>query len=251
MTHTFIFQIHNRESSVAQLLTPFVEAQMNGFDSQLIVCNDGSTDNTYTEIMNVLNRNKAVCNTVMTLFDTYEVPLTWRAMQFAEGRIISWIQDDDFYESMEFASKAEEIFSKRPEIAVLSPKHGYFFHPKSLDLRLSYGELRSTDFNPHVVPEYDEDGVMIVQATDRAPFIFRKDYYDEVGGVDPVFRIGGYTENDLCLRWARIGKKTGIYHSDSYKYNYWSPGSLMSGSKAMSEFVFNKARCLSKNMDML
>ena len=41
---SFIFQIHNREDTVKEMLIPFINAQNNGMNSQLIVCNDGSTD---------------------------------------------------------------------------------------------------------------------------------------------------------------------------------------------------------------
>jgi glycosyltransferase involved in cell wall biosynthesis len=248
LKHTFIFQIHNRERTVRELLKPFVKAQNEGFPSELIVCNDGSTDDTYRNILAELNSaTHSAKNTILTLFDVYEIILTNRAMRLAEGDIVHWIQDDDFYENMQFAVDAEKIFLKYPNIACLSPKHGYFFD-KNMSYIASYGEYNSTNLMCHRKPVYAvDDKFMYVQAIDRAPFIFQKKYFDQVGGIDKNYIGAGYTESDLCLTWAKLGLGAALYKTEGYHFRKWPAGSEMPGSKATSWFPQNRDYCFRKH----
>lgn len=229
ITFSYIFQIHNREDTVQELLAPFIEAQNNGHPSQLIVCSDGSTDHTNEKILQIMTTAKyAERNTVMIMYDVFEVPLTWRAIQIAEGEFIVLIQDDDYYSSMEFADKALTIFRQYSHLAALSPKHGLMLDDR-MNIRTIYGEYLSSDL-PITTPTYNEYGVRFVHIIDRAPMFIRREHYNLIGGLDLDLKRAVYNDWDMCLSWAKKGLLVGIYHADSYQFRRWHAGSILPGA---------------------
>jgi glycosyltransferase involved in cell wall biosynthesis len=229
MTYSFIFQIHNRQDTIQELLFPFVEAQNNGFDCELIVCNDGSTDNTLKQIHSILNcailhKEK---NFIIEMFNAYETELTYKAIKLSEGDIITLIQDDDYYHNMEFAIEAKRLFEKHPDVAALSPKHGVMLNNQMNIIKI-YGTFNSSDL-PICTPMYD-DNLQIVDIVDRAPMIIRRKHYEQIGGIDRNLLRGGYNDWDMCLRWKKEKLKVGIFNSLSYQFRKWYPGSTVEGA---------------------
>ena len=245
ITFSFIFQIHNREETVQELLKPFVEAQNNGYPSQLIVCNDGSTDRTNEKILEIMTPAKyADRNTVMTMFDAFETTLCWRAIQMAEGEFIVLIQDDDYYASMEFADKALSLFNAHPKLAGLSPKHGLILET-NMNIKAIYGEYVSSDL-PILTPQY-LDNCMPVEIIDRAPMFIRRAHYDAIGGIDRNLLRGGYNDWDMCLSWKKLGLFVGIYHCDSYQFRKWYPGSMLPDAVTHIEVPENRRKVYTKH----
>lgn len=243
---SFIFQIHNREATIKELLQPFVEAQNQGYDCQIIVCNDGSTDRTGERLLEIMSTAVyAERNTILTTFDIYETPMTWRTIQMAEGEILVLIQDDDYYPSMEFADKAYQLFQKYPELAGLSPKHGVMIN-ENMSITAIYGTFNSSDL-PVKSPQYNEEGVQFVHIIDRAPMIIRRTHYDLIGGVDTNLKRAVYNDWDMCLSWAKQNLKVGIYHSDTYQFRRWHAGSTLPGADTQKYVNENRRKVFLKH----
>lgn len=240
----FIFQIHNRQESVAELLRPFVAAQAGGMPWQLIVCDDGSTDDTPAAILSAMPPRSE--NTVLMLRDAFEIELTWRAMQLVEAEYVAWLQDDDLYETMDFALRAKEIFQQTSDVVALSPKHGYRVDG-NFNIVKHWGEYPSTDISFHSPPPFDGKPFVDVDCIDRAPFVFCRWAYDLVGGIDRGMIQDTYSEPDLCLSWRERGYRIGLYHADGYRFRHWDAGSLRPGSKVGRHIQENRQRCIAKH----
>jgi glycosyltransferase involved in cell wall biosynthesis len=247
VTFSFIFQIHNREETIQELLLPFIEAQNNGYPSELIVCNDGSTDHTGDKIQGIMaTATHSVRNTVMTMYDAYETLLCWRAIQIAEGEFLVLVQDDDYYSSMEFADRALLLFNADQQLAALSPKHGLLLHPHSLDISTIYGEYESSDF-PITQPDYSLSKILYVDIIDRAPMFIRHAHYKAIGGIDRNLERAVYNDWDMCLSWKEQNLRIGIYHADSYQFRRWYPGSMLPGAETHIYTQNNRAKVYAKH----
>jgi len=240
-TFSFIFQIHNRVDTIEQLLIPFIDAINDGLNAQIIINDDGSTDGTQQKIMGLVDsklQNHDSCNILFTK-DIFEIEHDWRCMRLSEAEIMVFMQDDDYYETMEFAHRAKALMDKYPNVGFLSPKHGV-----NLDKSgnwITYSFCNSTD-GKILPPVLNEDGLMLVQMIDKAPFIVRSDSYYSLGGIDRNYKVGAYTEHDLCIRAYNNNIDVGIYSTSGYHFRYWEAGSLRPGSKITSHHSQNRAR---------
>ena len=247
---TFIFQVHNREESIQELLTPFLDAQMAGLNCQLIVCNDGSTDRTGEKLQEIMNKSNDYRNTVLTLYDSWEIHLTWRAMQMAEGKICAWLQDDDYYENMDFAIQAKRIFDTHPEIAAMCCKHGYNVS-EGMRFLSSYGDYPSTNLSNHKSPNYNAEGYQLVMAVDRPPFMIRRKDYEAIGGLDRNLIVSAYSEPDICLTLGEQGKKVAVYRADGFHFRYWHTTAYKPGCIGPDFHGHNGQLCAKKHQKYL
>jgi len=238
---SFIFQIHNRAQTVKELLSPFVKAQDNGFPSEIIAVDDGSTDKTL-EVIASLSTNKNFL--IVHTNDIYETELCMRSIPMTRGGIIVLCQDDDWYSDMSFVTEAQRIMEKNPSIAALSCKHGNILTP-DLHLSKTIGWYASTSI-PISKPALN-DNLQLVDTIDRAPLFIRRSAYDLIDGIDPQFLIGGYNDWDLCLRWKKAGYSVGIFHSDSFHFRRWRSGTSVASSQAESMLGANYLRLLEKH----
>lgn len=246
MTYSFIFQAHNRQDTVRELLQPFIDAQNQGFDCELIICNDGSNDNTQKEISLLLDIAKfRERNFAIEMFDAHETELTYRAIKLSEGEIVCLLQDDDFYSDMQFVTEAKRLFNVNAELVALSPKHGMILDGK-MNIKTVYSNFSNTTDIATKAPEF-VDNLCMVDIVDRAPFIFKRSEYEKIGGLDRDLLRAGYNDWDLCLRWKKINLKVGIFYSPSYQFRKWYAGSLANGAQTHIKLTENHGKVFRKH----
>lgn len=243
---SIIFQIHNRVATVRQLLLPFLQA-IRDFQPkfEMIIFDDGSTDGTKTELLDVIGNTPGV--TYVHTDNIFETELTFRGMHMARGEYAILVQDDDFYETMQFITDAVRIMDGHPELSALSPKHGVFFNNRLDIVRVVGWYKNSSDLPVEEPPVFTpEQPFLPVDSIDRAPMIIRMADYKAIGGVDRNLFKGGWNDHDMCLRWRDLGKKVGLYKTTGYVFRRWDAGSLRPESTIQSEHLNNKRKVQAK-----
>jgi len=247
---SFIFQIYNRVNTIDDLLMPFIEAINNGVNAQLIIGDDGSTDGTREKIQELIRKylNNKTCVDLLFTEDVFEIEHNWKCVQLSEAEILVFIQDDDYYENVDFAIKAKKLFDLYPRLTMLSPKHGIIFDGNGA--WITYGDYNSTD-GKLLKPTYNEDGLMLTEMVDKAPLLIKRSWYDQLGGIDREYKVGAYTEHDLCMKASKEGLHVGVYHTLGYHFRRWEAGSGRPGSKITSHHGTNRARFYSIHGDYI
>lgn len=160
---------------------------------ELIVVNDGSTDNT-SEILDRLSKGNSKITIINNIKNLGIVAALNNGIKVAKGKYIARLDDDDFWDD---DKKIEKQVS---------------FLENNKDYVLVGGGVIKIDANNkevsrYLLPEKDEDirkSILIDNVFAHISVLFSKDAFNKVGGYDQDFL---YVEDwDLWLKLGTIGK---------------------------------------------
>jgi len=188
----FIVHSFNRAANIDQIVSGLRLID----DHELIVCDDGSLDDSRQKWASHLTRPN---DFLIQSNDLHEIRILHRAVRFATSDIVCLVQDDDTVpKETTWLDRALEEFKKHPDLAILGGFMGFHgFSPEPDRVKCVWGA----------------EPFQFVEHVNIGPYFIRKVHYDALGGWD--FSFSGVGEpgicfdNELCLRAWTKGYKVG------------------------------------------
>jgi glycosyltransferase involved in cell wall biosynthesis len=206
---TAIVQLFNKrqniEAIVAGLLVPAIE--------EIIVVDDGSSDGALEILPHLLTGKN---HFIIRSNDIFEIRSYSRALNFARGEIVAFLQDDDIPPpDGKWVTEAVALFDRYPKLAVLGGRDG-------LELTLRIGPATSRESpNPITYRAINQRGGLRVdlpftfaEVINRAPMLVRRDTIQRLGWIDNTFAPFQCDDVDLCLRTWKSGFQVGLYSTE-------------------------------------
>jgi len=184
----------------AQYLKRAIESVLNQSynDFELVIINDGSTDNTLEVLLEYHDpRIKIIRNEVNIGF----VKSLNKGINYAKGKYIARIDDDDFWSDSEKLKKQIRFLELNPEYVLVGCGI----------IRIN-SEGRET--KRYLLPEKDKDIreiMLLVSPFVHVGVVFKKKAWELAGGYDEEL----YFSQDSDL-WAKLGKTGKLYNIPEY-----------------------------------
>ncbi|OUQ51588.1 glycosyl transferase [Alistipes sp. An116] len=210
-----VIPLYNKEKSIASTLQTVLNQTFT--DYEIVIVNDGSTDNSVAEVekihdarIRLINQQNAGVSAARN-----------RGVEEAKGELIAFLDADDEWKS-EYLATQYHLSQKYPECSVFACN--YEFHD---------AEGNVTPTNIHKLPFVGEDGILInyfeVASCSHPPLctiavMIRKNVLQAIGGF-PV----GVTLGEDLITWARLA----VYYKIAFSkqvvavYNFRSQKQLV------------------------
>ena len=213
---TFIIQSHNKSDQVCTI----VEKLRMVDASEVIVIDDDSIKSHTEKLVTFLTGGNEF---IIRANDLYEVITYDRAITMARGEYIVLLQDDDYFNQIDWVKQGITLFEKYENLAILGGRNGLahftfdktddgIFGPYILDGNIG---SRANLFKYKIVGTPDDMNCFkFVESVNRAPMWIRRDYYlNKLGGIDQSFAPFQNDDTELCLRAWTVGLQVGWYQS--------------------------------------
>lgn len=191
---SFVLETYNLSRPVVVLVKELRKVS----NSEIIVVDDGSS---YDHARRVLGELTGVNEFFLRSNDLFGTLTMNRAFDFARGKYIAKLQDDDRISGAAWVDEAVRLFEAHADLAILSGRASIEFvddwHPKD-----------------GVTPNRLCEKFEFVQAIIEAPMWLRKESFTELGGFDEDFGPFLWSEPELCFRAWLAGKSVGLYRPD-------------------------------------
>jgi len=214
---TFIIQSHNKSDQVCTIVKKL--RMVN--NSEIIVIDDGSIDRHTEKLIKFLSVGNEF---ILRANDLYEVITYDRAITMARGEYIVLLQDDDYFNQIDWVKQGINLFEKYGELAILGGRNGLAHLPFDKTDDGIFGPYvlsgdigsRTNLFKYKIVATPKEiNSFKFVESVNRAPMWIRRDYYlNELGGIDQSFAPFQNDDTELCLRAWTVGLQVGWYQSN-------------------------------------
>jgi glycosyltransferase involved in cell wall biosynthesis len=192
----------NIEAIAAALLVPAID--------EIIVIDDGSRDGSLEILPRLLTGKN---HFIIRSNDIFEIRSYSRAMDFARGEIVAFLQDDDIPPpDGGWAIEALDLFDRHSKLAVLGGRDGLALHLRDPlpEPDESANHIAYSAVNQHKGRRVDIP-FTFVEVVNRAPVLVRRHTIQQLGGIDTAFAPFQCDDVDLCLRVWKAGFQVGLY----------------------------------------
>ena len=189
---SIILPTYNRSKSLARAIESVLDQSYNNFE--LVIIDDGSRDNTLSLVSKYQDpRIKIIKNKENLGF----VKSLNKGINYAKGKYISRIDDDDLWPDSSKLRKQVEFLEDNPEYVLVG-------------CGIIRIDSQGREIRRYLLPEKDKEIREIMLIT--SPFahigtVFRKQAWESVGGYDEKL----YFSQDFNL-WAKLGKVGKLYN---------------------------------------
>lgn len=214
---TFIIQSHNKSDQVCTI----VEKLRLVDNSEVIVIDDGSINSHSNKLVEFLTNGNEF---ILRANDLYEVITYDRAITMARGEYMALLQDDDYFDQIDWVKQGIALFEKYENLAILGGRNGLAHLPfdKTDDgifgpyiLKGNIGSRANLFKHKIVGRPRDMNGFKFVESVNRSPMWIRRDHYlNKLGGIDQSFAPFQNDDTELCLRAWTLGLQVGWYPSN-------------------------------------
>ena len=191
-----ILPTYNRAKYLARSIESVLSQSYKNFE--LVIIDDGSRDNTPSLISKYQDpRIKIIKNETNVGF----VRSLNKGINYAKGKYISRIDDDDLWPDPSKLRKQVEFLEDNPEYVLVG-------------CGIIRIDSEGKEIKRYLLPEKDKDIkeiMLIVSPFAHIGTIFRKQAWESVGGYDEKLHFS--QDSDL---WARLGKKGKLYNIPEY-----------------------------------
>lgn len=212
MLLSIIVPVFNVEKYLCRALDSILDANLQNYE--VIVVNDGSTDNS-TEILN--DYVKYDCIIVIHQENKGLSAARNTGIEHARGKFITFLDSDDYYESVELKNLIEEIHAADFDLCVFGRINDY----RKLQVR-PY-ELKSESYNDSIAYLHQH----------LARGSFRTNVWDKIYRLDLIrlYNLGFqegmlYEDADFLLRYILVTNKVFVSNRVVYHYNLENQNSI-------------------------
>ena len=207
---SFVIQSHNRSGHV-ELLVQKLRSVIN---NELIVIDDGSSLEHTTRLGKLLTQANEFlirCN------DLYEVITYDRALNFAKGKYVVLLQDDDDFDTIDWVEEGVQCFLQDDHLAILGGRDGLKLLPYDKDEIGVRGDFHidgdiAYRVNSFKIALKRTDEFAYTQFVNRAPMWLQRDLFTQVlKSIDVSFAPFQWDDAELCLRAWLVGLRVGHY----------------------------------------
>jgi len=216
---SLIVQFFNKKPNIRSIITALRLTSAE----ELIVIDDGSSDNSYEDWIKYLDRRN---DFLLRCNDLFEVRTYDRAIRMAKGEIVCLLQDDDLppYNNT-WVEQALTLFTNLPDLLILGGREGLdFLTPDPVNPHEEPNYQRIGDigtwpglFKNHIynTPRYIEpkSGIPFMFATsvNRSPTFLRRQPFLEIGGINQDYAPFQFDDDEVSVRAWLAGYKVGLY----------------------------------------
>lgn len=217
---SIILPTYNRSEYLVRAIKSVLDQNYNNFE--LIIINDGSTDKT-SEIISQYqdSRIKIIENKENLGF----VRSLNKAINYAQGKYIARIDDDDFWSDSQKLEKQIKFLENNPEYVLVS----------SGMIKI---DKNGKEIKKYLFPEKDEEIREKMLLTDyfvHPGVVFKKQTWEKAGGYNEQF----YFSQDWDL-WARLGKIGKMYNFPEYFVSVMESGENRTSNKMGYHLLLNQ-----------
>ena len=215
-----VIPLYNKEQSIAATLQTVLNQTFS--DYEIVIVNDGSTDNSVAEVEKVHDSRIRLIHQPNAGVSAARN----RGIEEAKGDLIAFLDADDEWKP-EYLATQYSLYLKYPDCSVFACNY---------EFRDTEGKVTSTIIRK--LPFADEDGILSnyfeVASCSHPPIcsisiMVKKDAIQTIGG----FPVGIKSGEDL-LTWARLAVNTNIAYSKSVQAVFCESSSGTNRSKAQS-----------------
>ncbi len=187
-----IIPLYNKENNIAATIESVLLQSFQDFE--IIIVNDGSTDNSESKVLSLLNDK-------IKYFKTENRGVSQArnfAIEKSEGKILAFLDADDYWyvNHLEHLKLLRENF---PEAGLLATNYEFYFSEKRI-LKPSFLGI-SSDFDMGIVEDFFHSSYEYRLAWTSAVAV-PKNVLEEVGNFDENITLGAGEDSDLWIRIA-------------------------------------------------
>jgi len=215
---TFIVQFFNKRQNLKLIIERLKLA-----GQELIVIDDGSVDDSYIDLMKLLDKPNEF---ILRSNDLFEVRTYDRAIGMARGKFVCLLQDDDIPpHDIQWVENAMTLFKIFPDLLILGGRDGSEIlipeetEEKSFDYQIVDEVAQRPGFcklKMHRKPLYQESSTgipfMFTMTVNRAPVFLRRKEFIKLGGINQEFAPYQCDDIDYCIRAWLAGYRVGFSH---------------------------------------
>ena len=231
MKVSFLVTYYNQAKYVSQSLDSILAIHKT-FDWEILVGDDGSSDNTVDEVSRYIAKwPEHIFLTVMPREKDKKYDSILRAsacrltlLEKAAGDFFCILDGDDFYIDKDFVADAISVFEKYPEISTVGGCHAFFTDGKYEypRIRINTGVCRSRDF---IKKYYIHAGACVY-----------RNLLSE-NKIETIKKIGYFDDNDIILSHLNYGD---FYYLGRYVYGYrQTESSIWNDSAELERDIIN------------
>ncbi len=211
---SIILQSFNHKGNIKQIVKNLKLIK----NSELIVCEDGSTDGSLEEWLKYKDDPNI---SIIITNDLHEIRTYNKAAELAKGEILCFIQDDDIPpDSDKWMLDAEHLYKKYPEMGILGGSLGWIFSKKR-NKRYGYYNGICIEHDFPFVEEERKIPFLFVDAVNVGPFFIKKSVWEKLGKFNLKFSKVGDSgvcfDFDICLKGWLLDIATGLYKIEGLK----------------------------------
>lgn len=216
---SLIVQFFNKKPNIKSI----INALRLTSAEELIVIDDGSSDNSYEDWLKYLNRRN---DFLLRCNDLFEVRTYDRAIGMAKGEFVCLLQDDDIPpDNNAWVEQALTLFEALPHLVILGGKEGLDFlipEPVTPNQEPTYSRIGNIGSLPGIfkhriyeTPHYIEpkSGLpfMFTTSVNRAPTFLRRKQFLEIGGINQDYAPFQFDDDEVSVRAWLAGYQVGLY----------------------------------------
>jgi len=211
---SFILQSFNHKGNIKAIHDRLGKIE----NSELIVCEDGSTDGSREEWIEYINDPNI---SIILTNDLHEIRTYNKAALTAKSDILCFIQDDDIPpDSDKWVQDALHLYRRFPDMGILGGSMGWIFSEKRNQRYGYYNNVRVENDFPFVEGER-KIPFMFVGAVNIGPFFVKKSVWEKLGKFNLDFSEVGESgvcfDFDMCLKGWLNNITIGLYRINGLK----------------------------------
>ncbi len=236
MKISIVIPLFNKQDSIKRAINSVLhQVEVNPDDIEIIVVDDGSSDNSSAEVEQVIETQKGRSISLIKQENAGVSSARNRGVKHAKSLYVAFLDADDTYEPT-FLSEIDKLISRFPTSALFCTSYN-FVYEEDHNVKAAKVANLSSKKECHILPDF-----FLVAATGDLPFCassicVRRSIFWEVGG----FPIGENMGEDQSL-YCQIALRHDIAYSPAPHANYYccTSGSLMQTHEVASEMPYSK-----------
>jgi len=242
---TLILTVHNKGYLITRVLNSIKQYTHGTYE--LIIINDGSTDNSSEMIKSFKDNNSEMNIKILNTPDVFETKANNVGLKEATGDIVIIIQDDMVINEQDWNHRLTKPFREFDDVFAVTANcaHNWEINQNSKHILTNENNdyewsdilIHVDHANKNTIPR---DVFAIRQCVNRGPLAINYDDFKNLDFFDEAFAPLDMDDHDLCFRMSeKLNKVVGCYWIDYISDPNWG-GTRINGQPAAWQLASNQ-----------